>query len=132
MKTTNILYWTTTSILAIMMTFAAYSYITQPALQQGFHHLGFPGYFRIELAIAKLIGVMLLLAPVADRVKEWTYAGFGITFISAFIAYTASGDPVFNSMMPLLFSGLLVISYVTYHRQHAAEQISLNTWQLVS
>src|SRR3954447_18241630 len=109
MKTTNIIYWTTTSILAMIMTFAAYSYITQPAVQQGFHHLGFPDYFRVELAIARLIGVMLLLAPVAARVKEWAYAGFGITFISAFIAHAVSGDPVFESMMPLLFLGLLFI-----------------------
>src|SRR3954447_10548235 len=106
MKTTNIIYWTTTSILAMIMTFAAYSYITQPAVQQGFRHLGFPDYFRVELAIAKLIGAVLLLAPVASRAKEWAYAGFGITFISAFIAHIASGDPASVRMMPVLFLGL--------------------------
>src|SRR6476661_8884581 len=112
MKTTNILYWTTTGIMAVMMALAAYSYITQPAVQQGFHHLGFPDYFRIELAIAKLIGAVLLLAPVASRVKEWAYAGFGITFISAFIAHIASGDPVSVLIMPILFLMLLIISYI--------------------
>ena len=132
MKTTNILYWTTTSILAVMMAFAAYSYITQPAVQQGFHHLGFPDYFRIELAIAKLIGVMLLLAPVIARVKEWAYAGFGFTFISAFIAHTASGDPVSVSMMPLLFLGLLIISYLTYHKRLTSEQNTINIFQVIS
>jgi hypothetical protein len=132
MKTTSILYWTTTSILAVMMAFAAYSYITQPAVQQGFHHLGFPDYFRIELAIAKLVGAVLLLAPVASRVKEWAYAGFGITFISAFIAHTASGDPVSVLIMPILFLMLLIISYISYQKRHTAEQDSLNNWQLVS
>ena len=131
MKTTNILYWTTTSILAVMMAFAAYSYITQPAVQQGFHHLGFPDYFRIELAIAKLVGAVLLLAPVASRVKEWAYAGFGFTFISAFIAHTASGDPVSVSMMPLLFLGLLVISY-PYHKRLTSEQNTINIFQVIS
>lgn len=85
MKTTNITHWITTGILAVMMTFSAYSYLTQETLQQGFHHLGFPDYFRIELAIAKLIGVIALLTPVAARIKEWAYAGFGITFISALL-----------------------------------------------
>src|SRR4051794_17404523 len=117
MKTTNIIYWITTSILVVMMTFAAYSYITQPAVQQGFRHLGFPDYFRVELAVAKLIGAVLLLAPVASNVKEWAYAGFGITFISAFIAHIASGDPLSVYMMPVVFFGLLIISYISYHKR---------------
>jgi len=132
MKATNTIYWITNSILAVMMAFAANSSIMQPAVQHGFHHLGFPGNFRIELAIAKLIGVVLLLAPVAAKVKEWTYAGFGITFIAAFIAHIASGDPVTVSIMPLFFSGLLAASYITYHRRYTAEQASLDAWQLVS
>jgi DoxX-like protein len=39
-------------------------------------HLGFPAYFRVELSWAKLLGVVLLLAPVPARLKEWSYAGF--------------------------------------------------------
>ncbi len=132
MKATNIIYWTTTSILAGMMVFAAYSYITQPAVQQGFHHSGFPDYFRKELGVAKLIGVVLLLAPVGARVKEWAYAGFGITFISTLIAHIASGDPVFERFIPILFLGLLSISYISYQRRHTAEQNTLDAWQLVS
>jgi len=131
MKTTNITYWITTGILAIMMTFSAYSYLTQETLQQGFHHLGFPDYFRIELAIAKMIGVIGLLVPVAARVKEWAYAGFGITFISAFIAHTASGDPVFVRIMPVIFLVLLVVSYVTHHKRHTAGQHTLDAWQAI-
>ncbi len=41
-----------------------------------FTHLGFPAYFRVELSWAKLFGVVLLLAPVPGRLKEWAYAGF--------------------------------------------------------
>ena len=33
--------------------------------------LGFTDYFRAELAWAKLLGVVLLLAPVPARLKEW-------------------------------------------------------------
>ena len=33
--------------------------------------LGFTDYFRVELAWAKLLGAVLLLAPVPARLKEW-------------------------------------------------------------
>jgi uncharacterized membrane protein YphA (DoxX/SURF4 family) len=117
MKITKITYWITTAIVAIMMTYSAYNYLTAEAIKQAFHHLGFPDYFRVELAIAKIAGAILLLAPVAARIKEWVYAGFAFTFISAFIAHTASGDPVFYQVMPVVFLAILIISYVTYHRK---------------
>lgn len=112
----KIIYWITTVIVALMMLYSAYAYLQVPAMADGFHHLGFPDYFRKELAIFKIIGAVILLAPVAARIKEWAYAGFAITFISASIAHTASGDPMTNRMMPLVFLVLLVISYITYHK----------------
>jgi len=116
----KITYWITTGIVALMMTYSAYAYITQLSLVQAFQHLGFPQYFRIELAIAKLIGAVVLLAPVSARLKEWAYAGFTFTFVSAFIAHTASGDPVSARIMPLVLLALLVVSYIAYHQQHKA------------
>src|SRR4051812_26640375 len=103
MKTIKISYWTSTAIVALMMTFSAYSYLTNPTMKQAFVHLGFPDYFRIELAIAKFIGAIVLLAPFHNKLKEWAYAGFTITFISAFIAHSVSGDPVNFRLMPLIF-----------------------------
>jgi uncharacterized membrane protein YphA (DoxX/SURF4 family) len=119
MKAIKITYWATTVIVALMMLYSAYAYLTQAAMQQAFNHLGYPGYFRVELAIGKLIGAVLLVAPLKGRIKEWVYAGFTITFISAFIAHTASGDPVNYRMMPLIFLILLIASYITYHRKNA-------------
>jgi len=116
MKANKITYWITTVIVAVMMMYSCYAYLTQPAIKQAFQHLGFPDYLRVELAIAKLIAAAVLLAPVAARIKEWAYAGLGITFISAFIAHTASGDPVNYRVMPLIFLAILVISYITYHK----------------
>ncbi len=49
--------------------------------------LGFTDYFRVELAWAKLLGAVLLLAPVPARLKEWAYAAFAITLGSALIAH---------------------------------------------
>jgi hypothetical protein len=122
MKTIKITYWITTAILAVMMVFSAYAYLTKPEIKQGFGHLGFPDYFRVELAIAKLLGAVVLLVPLASRIKEWAYAGFAITFVSAFVAHTALADPVSNRLGPVLFLVLLAVSYLTYHKQSTAGQ----------
>ena len=116
MKAIKITYWATTSIVALMMTFSAYMYFTNVEVVENFQRMGFHNYFRIELGVAKIIGAVLLLVPVVGRLKEWVYAGFGITFISAFIAHVASGDAASQAMAPVLFFVLLSISYITYHR----------------
>ena len=116
MKATKIFYWVLTGFVSLMMLYSGYLYLTNPQVAQSFTKLGYPGYFRVELAIGKIIGVALLLSPVPPRLKEWAYAGFGITFVSAFIAHTMSGDPLFYRLMPLLFLALLAGSYLTYHK----------------
>jgi len=116
MKAIKITYWVTTSIVAIMMIYSGYAYLTQQAMTQAFSHLGFPQYFRVELAVAKFIGAVLILVPLNPRIKEWAYAGFTITFISAFIAHTASGDSVSFRIMTVIFLILLAVSYYTYNK----------------
>ncbi|MCE7065742.1 DoxX family protein [Dyadobacter sp. CY326] len=111
MKRLKIIYWTTTSLLAVMMIASAYGYLTQKEIQQGFVYLGFPDYFRVELAVAKLLGAIVLVAPLGRKCKEWAYAGFAITFVSAFIAHTSLGSPVLKSIGPLMALMLLLISY---------------------
>jgi hypothetical protein len=75
------------------MGFTAYAQLKLPQVADMFAHLGFPTYFRVELSYAKLAGVAVLLLPmVPSRVKEWAYAGFAITLVSALIAHFASGD----------------------------------------
>jgi len=115
-KTNKIIYWVSTALVALMMTFSAYSYLTNETIKQGFHHLGFPDYFRIELALAKILGAIVLLVPLKGQWKEWAYAGFAITFVSAFIAHSASGDPINNRIGPVVFLIVLLLSYFTYHK----------------
>jgi hypothetical protein len=118
MKTNKIIYWVTTGLVSVMMLFSAYSYFSNPEVAAGFTHLGFPSYFRIELAIAKLIASIVLIVPqIPTRVKEWAYAGLGITFISAAIAHTVNGDPAKNIMMPIIFLVILIISNIYLYKQ---------------
>jgi hypothetical protein len=120
MKAINITYWITTSIVAFMMLFSVYAYFTNPDIAAAFQHLGYPDHLRVELAIAKLIGVALLLAPLNGRIKEWAYAGFTFTFIAAFLAHTIAADPMAARIMPVVLLLMLIASYVTYHRRQAA------------
>jgi uncharacterized membrane protein YphA (DoxX/SURF4 family) len=81
-----------TALFCLQIGFTAYAQLSLPQVAAMFTHLGFPDYFRVELAWAKLLGVILLLAPVPARLKEWAHAGFAITLASALVAHFAVGD----------------------------------------
>ena len=117
-------YWISTGLLSLMMAGSAYMYFTSPAIAASFENLGFPGYFRIELGIAKLLGVVALLAPTPRFLKEWTYFGFIVSFVSAFIAHVAVGDPISDILPPVVALAILIVSYVTYRKRTAAQHAS--------
>lgn len=85
-------FWLVTALFCLQMGFTAYAQLRLPQVAAAFTHLGFPDYFRVELSWAKFLGVVLLLAPVPPRLKEWAYAGFAIDVGSALIAHFAVGD----------------------------------------
>jgi hypothetical protein len=117
MKTNKIIYWVATGFLSAFMLFSAYSYITNPGMQAAFVHLGFPNYFRVELAVAKILGALALLTPMIPAlIKQFAYAGFAITFTSAIVAHTSSGDPMSVAIMPVIALVILLISYLYYRK----------------
>src|SRR5262245_30275434 len=85
-------FWIVTALFCLQIGFTAYAQLRLPQVAEAFSHLGFPAYFRVELSWAKFLGVVLLLAPVPPRLKEWAYAGFAITLASALIAHLSVGD----------------------------------------
>jgi hypothetical protein len=85
-------FWIVTALFCLQIGFTAYAQLRLPQVAEAFTHLGFPPYFRVELSWAKILGVVLLLAPVPARLKEWAYAGFAITLGSALIAHLSVGD----------------------------------------
>ena len=112
MNKNKIIYWATTGIVVAMMLFSAFGYFTNADMKAAFVHLGFPSYFRIELGTLKVFGALALILPiVSGKVKEFAYFGFALTFVSAFIAHTASGDPMSVAIMPIVFLIILAVSY---------------------
>jgi len=85
-------FWIVTALFCLQMSFTAYAQLRLPEVAEAFTRLGFPAYFRMELSLAKLLGVALLLAPAPARLKEWAYAGFAINLASALIAHLSVGD----------------------------------------
>ena len=116
MNQNKIIYWVPTALVSLMMLFSAFAYFTKPEMADIMkNHLGFPDYFRVELGVAKILGVIALLAPmVSGRIKEWAYFGFGLVFVSAIIAHLSSGDGMGGAMLPLIALILLAVSYIYY------------------
>lgn len=117
MKKEKIIFWTTTGIFSLMMLFSANMYFTAPEAKTSFEHLGFPDYFRIELAIAKILGALALLLPFVPKgFKQFAYAGFTVNLISAAISHASKGDPASAVTAPLIFLVVLAVSYIYYNK----------------
>jgi hypothetical protein len=111
-------FWIATALFCLQMGFTVYAQLALPQVAEMFAHLGFPDYFRVELSWAKLLGIVLLLAPVPARLKEWAYAGFGITLVSAVVAHVAVGDGFAVWSWAVGTGVLLALSYLFwFHRQ---------------
>jgi len=115
-KATIVIYWIVTALFCLQMSFTAYAQLRLPQVAEAFTHLGFPGYFRVELSWAKLLGIVVLLAPVPARLKEWAYAGFAITLVSALIAHFSVGDGPDAWGFAAGTSVLWVLSYFFWRR----------------
>jgi hypothetical protein len=115
----TVAYWVATGLIALFMTHSAWAYLTQEAVRVECHRLGFPDYFRVELALAKFLGVLALLLPLGQRPKEWAYAGFVILLGSAVVAHLASGEPLGSAIGPVVLLGVLAASYVLGQRRQA-------------
>ncbi len=105
-------YWLATGLFSLMMAGSGGAYLAgSPQMVEAFHHLGYPDYFRVTLGVAKVLGVLALLAPRVPRtVREWAYAGFAIVVVMAAISHAASGDPAGKVAMPLVALAILVAS----------------------
>ena len=113
----KIIYWVTTGLIAGLMILSAFAYFTNPEVASNFSRLGFSDFFRQELAIAKIVGAIILLIPsIPTQIREWVFAGFSITFISAALVHFAAGDPIQAVIFPLVIFGVLILSHTFYFK----------------
>ncbi len=126
MKTTKIIFWTTT-ILIFLFEGVMPALTSQTELaKEGIKHLGYPEYFGNALVVFKILGVLALIIPqVPGRIKEWAYAGFAFDFIFASISHFAVDGIGFQGFFPLIVLAILIVSYVTYHKIQRYKNIAL-------
>ena len=113
MKAKKITFWISTILVVAVMSVSGLMAVTHaPAMMKALEHLGYPPYFVNLLGVAKLAGVLVFLLPGLPKIKEWAYAGFGVTIVSAAYSHFCSGDGLM-ALDPLFFLGMLILSYQT-------------------
>lgn len=117
MKSTKIIFWTTTGLLFLFEGVMPAFFSQSEESKEGFRHLGYPLYFIAILTFFKVLGALALIIPkVPARIKEWAYAGFAIDFICACISYLVVDGLGFYALFPLIFLFVLIVSYIYYHK----------------
>ncbi len=117
MKKDKIIYWISTLIIAAFMSWSVYNFTFDPEYHDAFRHFGLPDWFRVELTVAKVLGVLALVIPFVPRfIKEFAYFGFALTLISAPIAHLTAGDSPLLEIGHSFFLITLIVSYVYYRK----------------
>jgi hypothetical protein len=120
MKKTKVLYWTFTTLFAVMMLGSAIPNVLIAEVSvKGMHHdLGYPLYFIPFIGVAKVIGVIAILIPGFKTIKEWAYSGLFFDLIGATYSILAVGAPASAWAFMIVPLALGVLSYIFYHHKN--------------
>lgn len=106
------IYWITTGFISAYLLLSSYSYLFSASTIEGIRDLGFPDFFRIQLAVLKVIAALLLIIPqIPNQLKEWGYAGTFFFMLTAIVAHFAHKDPIALNIVNLVLIGILAASY---------------------
>jgi uncharacterized membrane protein len=124
-KTTNVVYWISTALVALMMLQGGISEVlrTEGSLQI-MRALGYPDYLNTILGIAKLLGVAAILLPVPRTLREWAYAGFTFDVGGAIASFVAAGMVNWTLLIPIISLALVLTSYRMWRRREAMAGIT--------
>ena len=115
MRKLTTIYWILTGLAAAFMLMASIPDVLQiSAAVEIFTHLGFPPYLLPFIGMAKILGVIIILLPMFQTLKEWAYAGLTFDLIGAFYSHISVGDRPSNWIFPIVGLLLVGISYVLY------------------
>jgi len=117
MKKIKIIYWVSTILFVLFMGSTAIpDILSTPEAVAFLAQLGYPLYFVPFIGVLKLLGCIALLVPGFPRIKEWAYAGFAYDLIGAIYSALAVGGFDVKMLIMLLPIGLMVLSYVYFHK----------------
>lgn len=105
----KIAYWIATVLLCAIMVYSAQMYFFKTEMIKGFFEsFNYPTYIVIPLAIAKILGVVVILTNKVKWLKEWAYAGFFFDLVLASLAHHYADHPVGLSVYAII---ILIVSY---------------------
>ncbi len=101
----KVLYWGATSLFTLLMLFSVYNYFfNNAAITEAFESLGYPTYLIYPLAVAKLLGLVVIWGNFSKWLKEWAYAGFFFNALLAFFAhYMIADGQQLGAVLAMLF-----------------------------
>lgn len=105
-------YWIATVLIAlILLGSGTFNLSGAPEVIESMKNLGFPAYMATILGTWKILGALAILAPKTPRLKEWAHAGVTFSMTGAFAAHMFHGDPIGQSIMPLIFALINLTSW---------------------
>lgn len=117
MKKTKIWYWIVTILFSGFMLFSAVPNIMKSPDSVALitTALGYPEYFIPFIGWAKVIGIIGILVPGLNRIKEWAYAGLFFDLVGATYSGLQFGfhPAILTMLLPI---GFLFISYFLWHK----------------
>ena len=109
MNISKVIYWLATLLLCGVMMYSASMYFMKTEMVEGFFkHFNYPTYLVIPLAVAKVLGVIMVLWRGSQWLTEWAYAGFFFDVVLAFFAHYTAGDSVSFTLITMI---ALLVSY---------------------
>lgn len=109
LKYYRFLYWIATIAICGIMLYSATLYFTKTEMvERFFESFNYPSYVVIPLAIAKILGVAMILYRKPLWLAEWAYAGFFFDLILASFGHFKVGHNLGLPLVALLF---LLVSY---------------------
>lgn len=119
MKKNKIIFWIATVILILwegVMPLGTLLFAPQ-YVNAGTKPLGYPDYFAYTLIICKILGVIAIsYTRTPAKLREWAYAGLAFNLIFAFISHAFVDKNIGYMLMPLVFLGILALSYIYYNK----------------
>ena len=107
-------YWISTIIISAFLLVSSYTYFFNKPTFEGVKALGFPGFFIYQLAILKILTVVVILTPgIPMYIKDSAYVGVMLFLITALVAHIVHKDSFGISIMLVILMGILATSYIT-------------------
>jgi len=121
-KRNKIIYWVTIGLLAFCMLPQGLAQIFRTkGYADIIAHLGYPLYLLYIIGGWKILGVIAILIPGFNLVKEWAYAGFFFVMSGAVFSHIASGDSI-KEIAPSLF--LLILTVAAWYSRYVYRKVT--------